>query len=60
MNYDKVVFVFVIGGVGMVKLVYFIGKFVLGVGLGNVLVYIDKIVKIKCFVNDIIFFKFFD
>lgn len=47
MNYDGVVFVLVIGGVGMVKLVYFIGKLVLGVGFGNVLCYIEKLVYVK-------------
>lgn len=60
MNYKDIVLVLVIGGFGMVKFVYLIGKFVLGVGLGNVFIYIEKIVYIKCVVNDIIGFKIFD
>lgn len=60
MNYKGIVLVLVIGGLGMVKFVYLIGKLVLGVGLGNVLFYIEKIVYIKCVVNDIIGLKIFD
>lgn len=60
MNYLGIVIVLVIGGVGMVKFVYLIGKLVLGVGFGNVLVYIEKIVKVKCVVNDLIVLKLFD
>lgn len=46
MNYDGIVIIFVIGGNVMVKVVYLCGKFVFGVGVGNVLVYVEKLVNI--------------
>lgn len=47
MKYFGIVMIFVIGGNVMVEVVYFCGKLVLGVGVGNVLVYVEKIVKFK-------------
>lgn len=52
--------IFVIGGFGMVKLVYLFGKLVIGVGVGNILVIIDDSVDIKIVVNLIFVFKIFD
>lgn len=60
MKYDGIVLIFVMGGFGMVKVVYFFGKLVIGVGVGNVLVVIDEIVDIKCVVVFILMFKMFD
>lgn len=60
MNYLGIVIILVIGGNVMVKVVYLCGKLVFGVGVGNVLVYIEKIVNIKIVINDIVLFKLFD
>lgn len=47
MYYMDVVMILVIGGLSMVIVVYLLGKLVLGVGFGNGLIYVEKIVDIK-------------
>lgn len=56
----EVDFILVIGGFGMVKFVYFLGKLVVGVGFGNVFVIIDESVDIKMVVSLILVLKLFD
>lgn len=60
MYYLDINLILVIGGSGMVKVVYSFGKFVIGVGVGNILVVIDEIVDIKCVVVFVLMFKIFD
>lgn len=60
MNHDKVALVLATGGSGMVKAAYSTGKPALGVGPGNVPVYIDKTAKISRTVNDLLLSKTFD
>lgn len=60
MNHPKVALVLATGGAGMVKAAYSTGKPALGVGPGNVPVYIDKTAKISRTVNDLLLSKTFD
>lgn len=60
MYYLDINLIFVIGGLGMVKVVYSFGKLVIGVGVGNILVVIDETADIKCAVASVLMFKIFD
>lgn len=60
MNHDDVALVLATGGSGMVKAAYSTGKPALGVGPGNVPVYVDKTAKINRTVNDLLLSKTFD
>lgn len=60
MNHSGVASVLATGGPGMVKAAYSTGKPALGVGPGNVPVYIEKSADIKQAVNDVILSKSFD
>lgn len=60
MNHPTVALVLATGGSGMVKAAYSTGKPALGVGPGNVPVYIDKTAKISRTVNDLMLSKTFD
>lgn len=60
MKYKDIVVIFVIGGFVMVKVVYLFGILVIGVGLGNGLVFIECSVNIFCVVKYIFDFKIFD
>lgn len=60
MNHKKVALVLATGGSGMVRAAYSTGKPALGVGPGNVPVYVDKSAKIKRTVNDLFLSKTFD
>lgn len=60
MNHDGVATILATGGNAMVKAAYSCGKPALGVGAGNVPVYVDESADIKRAVNDIILSKAFD
>ncbi len=60
MNHPGVDLILATGGTGMVKAAYSCGKPALGVGPGNVPCYIDKTVKLKTSVNDLVMSKSFD
>lgn len=60
MNHPSVALVLATGGAGMVKAAYSTGKPALGVGPGNVPVYVDKTAKITRTVNDLLLSKTFD
>ena len=60
MKHDGVSLILATGGSGMVKAAYSSGKPALGVGPGNVPVYIEKTASINMAVNDIILSKTFD
>ena len=60
MNHEGVATILATGGNAMVKAAYSCGKPALGVGAGNVPVYIDESADIKRAVNDIILSKAFD
>ncbi|MCG2447038.1 bifunctional acetaldehyde-CoA/alcohol dehydrogenase [Staphylococcus epidermidis] len=60
MNHKDIALVLATGGSGMVKSAYSTGKPALGVGPGNVPIYIEKTAHIKRAVNDIIGSKTFD
>lgn len=60
MKYKDINLILVIGGEVMVRVVYFLGILVIGVGLGNGLVFIDKLVNVKLVIKRIIDFKIFD
>ncbi|HBF34757.1 TPA: bifunctional acetaldehyde-CoA/alcohol dehydrogenase [Candidatus Sumerlaeota bacterium] len=60
MKHNQVSLILATGGSGMVKAAYSSGKPALGVGPGNVPVYIEKTAKINMAVNDIILSKTFD
>ena len=60
MNHPGVASVLATGGPGMVKAAYSTGKPALGVGSGNVPVYLEKTANIKQAVNDLILSKSFD
>lgn len=60
MKNDGVALILATGGSGMVKAAYSSGKPALGVGPGNVPVYIEKTANINMAVNDIILSKTFD
>lgn len=57
---DNVSLILATGGSGMVKAAYSSGKPALGVGPGNVPVYIEKTANVNMAVNDIILSKTFD
>ncbi len=60
MKHPQVSLILATGGSGMVKAAYSSGKPALGVGPGNVPVYIEKTAKVNMAVNDIILSKTFD
>jgi acetaldehyde dehydrogenase/alcohol dehydrogenase len=60
MNHNGISLILATGGSGMVKAAYSSGKPALGVGPGNVPVYIEKTANINMAVNDIILSKTFD
>ncbi|MCE5199954.1 bifunctional acetaldehyde-CoA/alcohol dehydrogenase [bacterium] len=60
MKHDGVSLILATGGSGMVKAAYSSGKPALGVGPGNVPVYIEKTANVNMAVNDIILSKTFD
>lgn len=60
MNHPDVATILATGGPGMVKAAYTSGKPALGVGPGNVPVYVDKTANIEQAVNDIYISKSFD
>lgn len=60
MRHPQVALILATGGSGMVKAAYSSGKPALGVGPGNVPVYIEKSANIQMAVNDIILSKTFD
>ena len=60
MNHPDVATILATGGPGMVKAAYTSGKPALGVGPGNVPVYVDKTANIERAVNDIYISKSFD
>ncbi|MDO5644424.1 MAG: bifunctional acetaldehyde-CoA/alcohol dehydrogenase [Dermabacter sp.] len=60
MNHPQIALVLATGGSGMVKAAYSTGKPALGVGPGNVPVYVDKTAKIDRTVNDLLLSKTFD
>ena len=60
MNHDGVATVVATGGAGMVKSAYSTGKPALGVGPGNVPVYVEKSADLKQTIDDIVLSKTFD
>ncbi|MCS6711583.1 bifunctional acetaldehyde-CoA/alcohol dehydrogenase [Brachybacterium sp. EF45031] len=60
LNHPTVALTLATGGSGMVKAAYSTGKPALGVGPGNVPVYVDRTAKIARTVNDLILSKTFD
>lgn len=60
LNHPTVALTLATGGSGMVKAAYSTGKPALGVGPGNVPVYIERSAKIERTVNDLILSKTFD
>ncbi|WP_058235306.1 bifunctional acetaldehyde-CoA/alcohol dehydrogenase [Devriesea agamarum] len=60
MNHPSIALVLATGGSGMVQSAYSTGKPALGVGPGNVPVYIEKTAKIQRAVNDLLISKTFD
>jgi acetaldehyde dehydrogenase/alcohol dehydrogenase len=60
MKHPGIAMILATGGGGMVKAAYSSGKPALGVGPGNVPVYIEKTADIKMAVNDILMSKTFD
>src|SRR5690625_2985705 len=60
MNHDGIALILATGGNSMVKAAYSCGKPALGVGAGNVPVYIEKSAKLKRAVNDVVLSKAFD
>lgn len=60
LNHPTIALTLATGGSGMVKAAYSTGKPALGVGPGNVPVYIEKTAKISRSVNDLILSKTFD
>ncbi|WP_367366009.1 aldehyde dehydrogenase family protein [Pediococcus parvulus] len=60
MNHDGVATVVATGGAGMVKSAYSTGKPALGVGPGNVPVYVEKSANLKQSLDDIVLSKSFD
>lgn len=60
LNHPQVALTLATGGAGMVKAAYSTGKPALGVGPGNVPVYIEKTAKISRAVNDLLISKTFD
>ena len=60
LNHPKVALTLATGGSGMVKAAYSTGKPALGVGPGNVPVYIERTAKVSRAVNDLLISKTFD
>ncbi|PMC76262.1 bifunctional acetaldehyde-CoA/alcohol dehydrogenase [Brachybacterium sp. UMB0905] len=60
LNHPSVALTLATGGSGMVKAAYSTGKPALGVGPGNVPVYVEKTAKISRTVNDLLMSKTFD
>ncbi|MDO5635134.1 MAG: bifunctional acetaldehyde-CoA/alcohol dehydrogenase [Micrococcus sp.] len=60
LNHPTVALTLATGGSGMVKAAYSTGKPALGVGPGNVPVYVEKTAKISRAVNDLLISKTFD